>query len=154
MPCKQQSNIPTVYQTQFFAKLHKQNWLPFLIFIEHHLKETSIMMASLAKILVLLAIFFLASYANGFLSLSSATGTQVWINHLIWLEKPLSKPTADHTNDQTTKQLKLVALLPVNQSSKRVMCCDKGKDDEILSKLHNLSNTQPDWHGPNPIGMG
>jgi hypothetical protein len=34
------------------------------------------------------------------------------------------------------------------------MYCDKGKDDEILSKLHNSSNTQPDWHGPNSIGMG
>jgi hypothetical protein len=32
--------------------------------------------------------------------------------------------------------------------------CDKGKDDEILNKLHNSSNTQPDWHGPKPIGMG
>jgi hypothetical protein len=57
-------------------------------------------------------------------------------------------------NDQTTKRLKLVALLPVNQSSKQVMYCDKGKDDEILSKLHYSKNTQPDWHGPNPIGMG
>jgi hypothetical protein len=34
------------------------------------------------------------------------------------------------------------------------MYCDKGKDDEILSKLHISSNTQPDWHGSNPIGMG
>jgi hypothetical protein len=34
------------------------------------------------------------------------------------------------------------------------MYCDKGKDDEILSELHNSSNTQPNWHGPNPIGMG
>jgi hypothetical protein len=33
------------------------------------------------------------------------------------------------------------------------MYCDKGKDDEILSKLHNSSNTQPNWHGPKPIGM-
>jgi hypothetical protein len=111
-------------------------------------------MASLAKLLVLLAIFLLASYANGFLSLSSATGTQVRMNHLIQLEEPLSKPTTDQTNDQTTKRLKLVALLPVNQSSKKVMYCDKGKDDEILSKLCNSSNTQPDWHGTNPIGMG
>jgi hypothetical protein len=105
-------------------------------------------MASLAKLLVLLAIFFLASYANGFSSLSLATGTQVWIIHLIQLEEPLSKPNTDQMNDQLTKRLKLVALLPVNQSSKQVMYCDKGKDDEILSKLHNSSNTQPDWHGP------
>jgi hypothetical protein len=68
--------------------------------------------------------------------------------------EPTCEPTADQMNDQTTKRLKLVALLPVNQSSKQVMYCDKGKDEEILSKLHNSSNTQPDWHGPNPIGMG
>ncbi len=65
----------------------------------------------------------------------------------------MCKPT-DQTNDQTTKRSKLVALLTVNQSSKRVMYCDKGKDDEILSGLHNSSNKQPNWHGPNPIGMG
>jgi hypothetical protein len=74
-------------------------------------------MVSLAKLLVLLAIFLSASYPNGFLSLRSETGTQIRINHLIRLEEPLSKPTTDQTNDQTTKQLKLVALLPVNQSS-------------------------------------
>jgi hypothetical protein len=56
--------------------------------------------------------------------------------------------------DQRTKRLKLVALLPVNQSSTGVMYCDKGKDNEILSKLHSSSNTQPNWHGPKPIGMG
>ncbi len=111
-------------------------------------------MPALLKFLVLIAFFLSASNANAFISLSSATGTQVRINHLIRLEKPLSKPTTDQMNDQTTKRLKLVALLPVNQSSKRVMYCDKGKDDEILSKLHNSKNTQPDWHGPNPIGIG
>ncbi len=111
-------------------------------------------MPALLKFLVLIALFLSASNANAFTSLSQATGTQVRINHLIQLEKPLSKPTTDQTNDQTTKQLKLVALLPVNQSSKQVMYCDKGKDDEILSELHDSKNTKPDWHGPNPIGMG
>jgi hypothetical protein len=86
---------------------------------------------------VLIALFLLANNANAFISLSWATGTQVRNNHLIRLEKPLSKPTTYQTNDQTTKRLKLVALLPVNQSSKQVMYCDKGKDDEILSELHN-----------------
>jgi hypothetical protein len=32
MPSKQ-SGILTVYQAQFFAKLHKQNWLHFKIFM-------------------------------------------------------------------------------------------------------------------------
>jgi hypothetical protein len=68
--------------------------------------------------------------------------------------KPTCEPTIDKMNDQTIKRLKLVALLSVNQSSKQVMYCDKCKDDEILSELHNSSNTQPDWHGPIPIGMG
>jgi hypothetical protein len=40
-------------------------------------------MPALSKFLVLLSIFLLASYANGFLSLSLETGTQVWIIHLI-----------------------------------------------------------------------
>ncbi len=84
------------------------------------------MMASLAKLLVLLAIFLLASYANGFLSLSLATELQVWINHLIRLEEPTNKPTCkptnDRMNDQTSnemiQQLEQDALLPDNRLSK------------------------------------
>jgi hypothetical protein len=65
----------------------------------------------------------LASYANGFLSLSLATELQVWINHLIRLEEPTnSKPTNDRMNDQTSnemiQQLEQDALLPDNLSSK------------------------------------
>jgi hypothetical protein len=40
-------------------------------------------MPALLKYLVLIALFLSASNANAFLSLSSATGTQVRINHLI-----------------------------------------------------------------------
>jgi hypothetical protein len=36
---------------------------------------------------------FLASYANAFVSLGSAAGPQIWINHVIQLEEPMSKPT-------------------------------------------------------------
>jgi hypothetical protein len=112
-------------------------------------------MTAHSKFLVLLALFLLGSHANAFTSLSSVAGTQVWINHVIRLDEPMSKPmkiptreptcepTTDKMNDQTTKRSKQVALLPVNQSSKQVMYCDKGKDDEILSELHNSSNTQP-----------
>ncbi len=87
-------------------------------------------MTALSKFLVLLALFLLASHANAFTSLSSVAGTQVQIKHVIRLDKPMSKPTkiptceptyeptTDKMNDQTIKQLKLVALLPVNQSSK------------------------------------
>jgi hypothetical protein len=83
-------------------------------------------MAVFAKLLVLIAIFLSASNANAFTSLSLVAGTQVQINHVIRLEEPMSKPTSEPTckpttdqmNDQTTKQLKLVVLLPANQSSK------------------------------------
>jgi hypothetical protein len=89
-------------------------------------------MAVFAKPFVLIAIFFSASNANAFTSLSSVAGTQVQINHVIQLEEPMSKPTSkpkckpttDQMNDQTTKRLILVVLLPVNQSSKRVMYCN------------------------------
>jgi hypothetical protein len=40
-------------------------------------------MPALLKVLVLLALFLLASHANAFTSLSSVAGTQVWINHVI-----------------------------------------------------------------------
>jgi hypothetical protein len=87
-------------------------------------------MTALSKFLVLLALFLSGSHANAFTSLSSVAGTQVWINHVIQLDEPMSKPTkiptleptceptTDKMNDQTIKGLKLVALLPVNQSSK------------------------------------
>jgi hypothetical protein len=48
-------------------------------------------MTALSKFLVLLAIFLLASYANTFVSLGLAAGTQIWINHVIQLEEPMSK---------------------------------------------------------------
>jgi hypothetical protein len=123
-------------------------------------------MTAFTKLLGLIAFLFLASHANAFTSMSPVAGNQVQEKHWFQFEEPMNdptiiptreqtcKPTTDQMNDHRTKRLKLVALPPVNQSSKQVMFCDKGKDDEILSKLHNSSNTQPDWHGPKPIGMG
>jgi hypothetical protein len=86
---------------------------------------------------VLLVLFLLASHANAFTSLSSVAGTQVWINHVIQLDEPMSKPTKiptcepmckptnDQINDQTTnltmQQLEQDELLPDNLSSKRVL---------------------------------
>ncbi len=73
-------------------------------------------MTALSKFLVLLALFLLASHANAFTSHSSVAGNQVWINHLIQLQQPMSdptnkpsrepirKPTNDQINDQTTNQ--------------------------------------------------
>jgi hypothetical protein len=74
---------------------------------------------------------------------------------VIQLEEPMSKPTkipphestceptTDQMNDQTTKQLRLVALFPDNQSSKRVTFSNQVQDIEIQSKLPDLSQTQP-----------
>jgi hypothetical protein len=50
-------------------------------------------MTALSKFLVLLAIFFSASHANAFTSLSSVAGNQVWVNYLIQLQQPISDPT-------------------------------------------------------------
>jgi hypothetical protein len=47
-------------------------------------------MTALSKFLVLLAIFLAASYANAFTCLSPVTGNQVWFNHLIQLQQPMS----------------------------------------------------------------
>jgi hypothetical protein len=57
-------------------------------------------------------------------------------------------------NDQTTKWLRLVALLPDNQSSKRVTFSNQVQDIEIQSKLPDLSQTQPnEWQMPNIINL-
>ena len=60
-------------------------------------------MATFAKLMVPIAIFLLASYANAFIILSSAAGKQVLINHLIRLEGPMSKQTNETTNEPTHK---------------------------------------------------
>ncbi len=60
-----QSNIIKVYQAQFIATLHKQNWLHFKLFIRQqmNLKELNAI-AGLSKFFILLAIFLSESYAN------------------------------------------------------------------------------------------
>jgi hypothetical protein len=50
-------------------------------------------MPALPKFLVMLAIFVLASNANAFTSLSLVFGNQVWVNHLIQFQQPMSDPT-------------------------------------------------------------
>ncbi len=56
-------------------------------------------MAVLSKFLMLLAIFLSASYANAFASLGHVAQNQVWVNHSIWFEESMSKPT----NEQSRK---------------------------------------------------
>ncbi len=74
-------------------------------------------MNAMAKFLVPLRIFLLASHVHGFTSLSLVAGNQVRINHWTQLQqqmsnqtsqpsrKPTCKPTNDRiVNDQTTNQ--------------------------------------------------
>ncbi len=71
MPCKQQSHIPTVYQTHVFAKLHKhiKDWLHLKILLNSKWNEkdwTAIL--ALSKSLVLLVIFLLANSGDAFMN--------------------------------------------------------------------------------------
>jgi hypothetical protein len=76
-------------------------------------KEINAMLA-LLKVLVLLAIFLLASNANAFTSLSPVAESQVQEIHFIQLQQPLSNPTNEpgrepickQTNDQTTNEVR------------------------------------------------
>jgi hypothetical protein len=56
------------------------------------------------KFFVLLALILLASHANAFTNLSSVAGTQVWINRVIQLEEPMSKPTKNQLANQFANQ--------------------------------------------------
>jgi hypothetical protein len=57
-------------------------------------------MAAFAKLLVLIAIFLLASNANAFTSLSPVAGNHVQENHWFQFVEPMSKPTNEPTGDQ------------------------------------------------------
>jgi hypothetical protein len=98
-------------------------------------------MLALSKFLVLLALFLLASHVQAFTSLSLAAGDQVWVNHLIQLQQPLSKPTNEPSREpipEPTVRLGQDALLPGNLSSKRVLFQVSMMDDEIQScKTHS-----------------
>ncbi len=90
-------------------------------------------MNAMAKFLVPLTIFLLASHVHGFISLSSVAGNQVRVNQMTRLQqqmsdptsepssKPRFEPTYDQTvNDQTTNQrLEWDAELPTILSSKQ-----------------------------------
>ena len=119
-------------------------------------------MPALLKFLVLLAIFLSASHAYAFVSLSSAAGNQVQVNHLTRLQQPMSDPTNEPSREpirEPTKRLGQDALLPVNLSStgglchdkksERVMFSNQGQNNEIQSDSTDSSNTQPsNWQGP------
>ncbi len=60
-------------------------------------------MAAFAKILVLIAIYLLASNANAFTSLSPLAENQVHENHWFRFLEPLRKPTNKPTGEPTKK---------------------------------------------------
>jgi len=111
-------------------------------------------MSALSKFLVLLALFLLSSHVHAFTSLSSVAGNQVWVNHLIHLQQPLSKSTnepsheliREPTNDQminaqtTIPRLEWDAGLPNILSPKRgKYSLSQKQDAELTSKLTILT---------------
>ena len=85
-------------------------------------------MAAFAKLLVLIAIFLLASNANAFTSLSPVAGNQVQENRWFRFVEPMSKPT----NEPTCEPIKT-----------RVAYSEPKQDAEPPSKITDLTNTQP-----------
>ncbi len=58
-------------------------------------------MTALSKFLVLMAIFLSANLGDAFMSLSSAAGNLVPVNHWIQFVEPMSKPTKEPTGEPT-----------------------------------------------------
>jgi hypothetical protein len=78
-------------------------------------------MTALSKLLVLIAIFLLASHANAFTTISPVVGNQVQEKHWFQFEEPMSDPTNEPSCEQIrepTKRMDLDAELPSNLSSK------------------------------------
>ncbi len=109
--------------------------------IEAMKRERLNAMPALSKFLVLLALFLLGSHVPAFTSLSLVARDQVRVNHLIWSQQPLSKPTNELSREpicEPTKRLGQDALLHGNLSSKRVLFQSSMMDDEIQScKTHS-----------------
>jgi hypothetical protein len=104
-------------------------------------------MVAFTKLLVLLAIFLLANYASAFISLSSVAGNQVWVNHLIQLQQPMSNPTNEPSHKpvcKPTNQMDLDAELPNNllPQTTQVAYSMPKQDAELPSKNTDLTNTQ------------
>ncbi len=103
-------------------------------------------MPALLKFLVLIAIFLLASNANAFTSLTSVAGNQVWVNHLIHFQQPISDPTSKPSHEpssEPTKRMDLDAELPSILSSKRVKYSLSPKQDaELPREITDSTNAQ------------
>ncbi len=79
-------------------------------------------MVAFTKLLVLIAIFLLASHANAFTSMNPVAGNQVQEKHWFQFEEPMNDPMNEPSFEPThepTKRMDLDADLPsTNLSSK------------------------------------
>jgi hypothetical protein len=127
MPCKQQSDILKVYQTQFFAKFHtskSKNDFFLNIIWKAMISKGMNAMSALSKFLVLLmALILLASHANAFTSLSSVAGNQVRINHLTRLQQPISNPKNEPNRGSRTNQMNGFECFASKQPFTNQQCC-------------------------------
>jgi hypothetical protein len=134
MPCNQQSNIHSVYQTHAFAKLHMQieHWLHLKKILNSNWnKKDWTAMTALSKFLVLLAIFLLANSGDAFMNLNSAAGNLVPVNHWIQFVEPMSKPT----NEPTFKPTKQAELPNILTSKWGKYSLSEKLDAELPSKI-------------------
>jgi hypothetical protein len=84
-------------------------------------------MAVFAQLLVLIAIFLLASYANAFLNLNQVAGNQIWLNHLIWFKE---------TNKQNSS-----AKTALKATAEMQPSADSNNTTNTLSFRHTASST-------------
>ncbi len=109
-------------------------------------------MAVFTHLLVLIAIFLLASYANAFLNLNRVAGNQIQLNLLIRFKetnKQNSKANFDpiiNLNGQTTNQrlewdAELLNILSTKQKSELVLSQPVQIDEEIIQRSPNATTS-------------
>jgi hypothetical protein len=105
-----------------------------------------------AQLLMLIAIFLLASYANAFLNLNQVAGNQIQLNHLIQFKetnKQKSEANFDpiiNLNGQTTNQrlvwdAELLNILSTKQKPELLSSQPVQIDEEIIQRSPNATNT-------------
>jgi hypothetical protein len=108
-------------------------------------------MAAFAQLLVLIAIFLLASYANAFLNPNQVAGNQIRLNHLIRFKetnKQNSEANLDliiNLNGQTTNQIlewdaELLNILSTKQKPELLSSQPVQIDEEIIRRSPNATN--------------
>jgi hypothetical protein len=105
-------------------------------------------MTAFAKLLVLIAIFLLASNANAFTSLCPVSGKQVRVNHLIEFEVPMNKPTCKSTCKPTNDlsidswqcRMEINKMNSMKKSQPRGQCQDKTPEQVTFSKQERMQS--------------